>query len=468
MKFGRYEILCEIGRGSMGIVYQAQDPQIDRLVAVKVLRHDRVSSDAFVNRFLKEAKVIGRLSHPNIVTIYDVGEEQGNIFIAMELLEGLSLSDFLRKRNFSPKEVVELGIQITETLDYAHGKGVIHRDIKPSNIIVTPDGRIKITDFGIAHIEDSSATYQTQAGEILGTPAYMSPEQITGQPVDGRTDIFSLGIILYEMITGKRPFGGEGKTLATVFNDIMQRTPQDPIKISSSVPEGLSGLIMKALQKEPEKRFQNGRELASALKECLHSNVSASDVKIQTGGQNKNYVIPLAVTIAVLILTAGIYYSYQYMNGADQQPALKPENALQSKEVPPVSIPEPEQESPLTNTETVSTANPKLVTNAVQGQKRPAPSRDIEAKKRAPIPEDPKPAAILVPLTLRSAPQGASVYINDRFKGKTPVTLMISTGEHQVRLTLRGYKETERRIIVDETMEYPLTFNLKTVSGSGE
>ncbi|HZX48943.1 MAG TPA: serine/threonine-protein kinase [Nitrospirota bacterium] len=459
MKFGRYEILCEIGRGSMGIVYQAQDPQIDRLVAVKVLRHDRVSSDAFVNRFLKEAKVIGRLSHPNIVTIYDVGEEQGNIFIAMELLEGLSLSDFLRKRNFSPKEVVELGVQITETLDYAHGKGVVHRDIKPSNIIVTPDGRIKITDFGIAHIEDSSATYQTQAGEILGTPAYMSPEQITGQPVDGRTDIFSLGIILYEMITGKRPFGGEGKTLATVFNDIMQRTPQDPIKISSSVPERLSGLIMKALQKEPEKRFQTGRELASALKECLHSDVSASDEKIQTGGQHKNYVIPFAVTIAVLILIAGIYYSYQYMNGADQQPA---------------------QESPLTNTETVSAANPKLVTNgtdkkekappphAVQGQKRPAPTRDIEAKKRAPIPEDPKPATILVPLTLRSAPQGASVYIDDRFKGKTPVTLMISTGEHQVRLTLRGYEQTERRIIVDETMEYPLTFNLKTVSGSGE
>ena len=175
----------------MGVVYQARDPQIDRVVAVKVLRQDRTSNEIFVKRFLKEAKVIGRLSHPNIVTIYDVGEEQGNIYIAMEFLEGVSLADLLHERRLTVDEVVEFGIEIAKTLGYAHGKGVVHRDIKPNNIIVQSDGRIRITDFGIAHIEDSSATLQTQAGEIMGTPAYMSPEQVFGQTIDGRSDISS-------------------------------------------------------------------------------------------------------------------------------------------------------------------------------------------------------------------------------------------------------------------------------------
>lgn len=452
----------------MGVVYQARDPQIDRLVAVKVLRHDRVSTDTFVNRFLKEAKVIGRLSHPNIVTIYDVGNEEGNIYIAMEFLEGMSLSDFLIEKRPGPDKIIELGIQIAKTLDYAHEKGIIHRDIKPSNIIVAPDGRVKITDFGIARIEDSTATLQTQAGEILGTPAYMSPEQISGQEVDRRTDIFSLGVILYEMTSGARPFGGKGNTLASVFNDIIRVTPQEPFITSPIVPKTLSGLIMKALEKEPEKRFRTGRELAEALRECLRKDGPAADAKIPAVGKKKNYGMPIALTIAGAILAVGIFYLYSHMKGPVQRQAVRQENVQPLKEMTPVPLPVPEKDTTLPGPapeRTVKTApiektiNEKEITpppSAVREQRQPSDRKGL------------KPASVLVPLTLRSAPQGASIYIDDSFKGKTPMTLMISTGGHVVRLSLSGYQSAERQIIIEETMEYPLTFNLKPVNDSGE
>jgi eukaryotic-like serine/threonine-protein kinase len=275
MNYGRYQIIKEVGRGSMGVVFQCLDPHIDRLVAVKVLRTDRVENDTFVKRFLKEAKVIGRLAHPNIVAIYDVGEEQGSVYIAMEFLEGMPLSDVVRGKLPTTREVVALGVQLADALDYAHQKGVVHRDVKPSNIVVQDDGRIKLTDFGIAHVDDSTATLQTQAGEVMGTPAYMSPEQVLSQPVDGRSDIFSLGIILYELSTGRRPFGGESKSLVTVFNEIVESTPVKPVAGALVVPGELSRLIMKALEKDPTQRFQTGREFAEALRCCLPAAVSS-------------------------------------------------------------------------------------------------------------------------------------------------------------------------------------------------
>ena len=207
MKYGRYEIVKELGRGTMGVVYQAHDPQIDRMVALKVLRPDRVVSQDFVLRFLREAKAIGRISHANIVTVYDVGQDHGTIYIAMEFLEGRPLNEVIKGRTLPASEAVEMCAQVAEALGYAHSRGITHRDIKPSNIILTPDNRIKLTDFGIARIEDPEAAQQTQAGDILGTPVYMAPEQVMGQKADGRTDLYALGVIAYEMVTGKRPFG---------------------------------------------------------------------------------------------------------------------------------------------------------------------------------------------------------------------------------------------------------------------
>ncbi|NMC74873.1 MAG: serine/threonine protein kinase [Geobacteraceae bacterium] len=223
MNIGRYRVVKEIGRGSMGVVYQAEDPNLDLLVALKVLRQDRLANEAFVRRFLSEAKALGRLDHPNIVRVFNVDRDGDTVYIAMEFIEGESLASRMKRQAFSPEALAEFGATVAEALDSAHRSGIVHRDVKPSNILVKSDGRFKITDFGIAHIDDPCAPEQTQAGEILGTPAYMSPEQVLGRPVDGRSDLFSLGIILYELATGTRPFGGEG--IHAIFTAIAQETP---------------------------------------------------------------------------------------------------------------------------------------------------------------------------------------------------------------------------------------------------
>lgn len=266
-RYGRYEIVEELGRGSMGVVYKAYDPNIDRIIALKVLRPDRVTSKAFVERFLKEAKAIGRLSHPNIVAVYDVGQDHGTIYIAMEFLEGTPLNDLIAKGEMEIKEVIRIALQVAKALDYAHKKGIVHRDIKPSNIIITPEGEVKLTDFGIAHIDDPSMPHQTQAGEILGTPAYMSPEQVLGRSIEGSADIFSLGIVIYEMVTGTRPF--KGPNLAAIFNAITQIEPEPPDKIRKDCPQALSRIIMKCLEKEPARRFQTAGELVAELQKLL-------------------------------------------------------------------------------------------------------------------------------------------------------------------------------------------------------
>lgn len=267
MKYGRYEIVRELGRGTMGVVYQAHDPQIDRMVALKVLRSDRVVSQDFVLRFLREAKAIGRISHANIVTVYDVGQDHGTIYIAMEFLEGRPLNEVIKGRTLPVADAVEMCLQVADALGYAHSRGITHRDIKPSNIILTPDNRIKLTDFGIARIEDPDAAQQTQAGDILGTPVYMAPEQVMGQKADGRTDLYALGVIAYEMVTGKRPFGGGN--IAAIFRSITHEPPDDPMKTGNFDNRRLADLILKSLSKDPANRFQTGEAMAAALNHCL-------------------------------------------------------------------------------------------------------------------------------------------------------------------------------------------------------
>lgn len=308
MKFGRYEILKEIGKGSMGMVFQAHDPHIDRHVAIKVLRQDRMTSEGFIERFLKEAKAIGRLSHPNIVAIYDVGEDQETIYIAMEYIDGDSLDTFQKpEKKLRLPEIIDVGIQVAQALHYANERGVIHRDIKPSNIILQPGGRVKITDFGIAHIEDPSGMIQTQAGEILGTPAYMSPEQVLGKSVDGRSDIFSLGVILWEMCVGRRPFRGEN--MAAVFRAVTDELPEPPDKLNPDIPADLSAVIMKCLEKDPSKRYQSGNELAFALQalcvDKLRANPPVSDFPPKR--KKLRYLI-MGVIVAGLLAAGGLYF----------------------------------------------------------------------------------------------------------------------------------------------------------------
>ena len=397
MKYGCYQIVKELGKGAMGVVYQAHDPHIDRLVALKVLGSNRITNEDFVQRFLKEAKVIGRLSHPNIVIVYDVGKDHETIYIAMEYLEGESLNKISQKKRLSLEEITDLGVHAALALDYAHQKGIVHQDIKPSNIIIQPDGRIKITDFGIAHIEDPSAPHQTQTGEILGSLTYMSPEQVMSQTVDGRTDLYSLGGLLYELCTGLRPFQGEN--LPSLFRAITQDRPAEPKITNPAIPQVLSQTIMQCLDKQPEKRFQTGKAMAEALKDSLKksSRLESNALTTQTMKSRLKHVTYVFLTAVILVSLIG-GFSYYFMNK----------------------------------------------------------DRKKEMDSLLPAMEMIAPAFLKV----QSTPIGAQVFVDGMFKGKAPVKLELSPGKHEVRLTLPDYYDWEDQIQLKEESETPLLVRL--------
>ena len=271
-RLGRYEIVRKLGEGAMGVVYEGRDPKLGRRVAIKTARRELMSRGAMteelMQRFLREAQAAGALNHPNIVTIYDVGEEGDVSYIAMEYLEGSDLRDVIAdRRRLSVEEIVNLGAVIAEALSAAHAQGIVHRDVKPANIFVQTDGRVKITDFGIARVSDSTLT---QEGTLIGTPHYMSPEQFMGQRVDGRSDLFSLGVILYELLTGEKPFSGEA--ISTVMHQCLKVNPIPPEELNFAVPKPLSDVVMKAMSKRPDGRYPDGHALAAALRESLNSN----------------------------------------------------------------------------------------------------------------------------------------------------------------------------------------------------
>ncbi|MGH9524385.1 MAG: serine/threonine protein kinase, partial [Terriglobales bacterium] len=266
---GRYRIVRELGHGAMGVVYEAEDPNICRTVALKVVRTDHIGAnrDEVVRRFKNEARAAGNLSHPNIITIHDAGEHDGLLYIAMECVQGTTLADLMAKQGHMPAEkVVEIIRQVCQGLDFAHKRGIIHRDIKPANILLS-DSLVKITDFGIANVGDG----MTITGTVVGTPNYMSPEQVLGKPLDGRSDLFSVGVMLYEMVTGERPF--EGQSITTIMYKIVHEDPIAPRKLDTSIHPGLSAVVEKSLAKSPEARFQMGSELATALENYSKTHV---------------------------------------------------------------------------------------------------------------------------------------------------------------------------------------------------
>jgi predicted Ser/Thr protein kinase len=271
VKLGRYEIVRELGKGAMGVVYLAKDPLIGRLVALKTIRAARGDDDEtreFQQRFIREAQAAGILNHPAIVTVHDIGQDEptGTNFIAMEYVEGQNLKEILAQgRPLSFDEIGDIVAQVADALDFAHSKGIVHRDVKPANIIVLDGNRAKITDFGIAKI--ASGGNLTTTGQFLGTPNYMAPEQIRGAPVDGRTDIFSLGICLYECLTRRKPFGGE--SLTSISYKIVHE-PFPPLhEINPQIPDGYEDVVGMCLAKDPSKRYQRGRDLAIALRQVI-------------------------------------------------------------------------------------------------------------------------------------------------------------------------------------------------------
>lgn len=276
---GRYQVEKELGQGAMGVVYLGRDPKINRDVAIKTMAlSSEFAEDELEEvkqRFFREAESAGRLNHPNIVAIYDAGEESDLAYIAMELLSGYDLDAHIKADTLLPIEtVINIGIACAEALDYAHSQKVVHRDIKPSNIMYDPEsGHVKITDFGIARITDSS---KTRTGTVLGTPNYMSPEQCMGKRVDGRSDLFSLGVVLYQLCSGALPFGGE--SMATLMYAIVHDAPKDIKKSRPDIPPTLRKVIHNAIAKKPEKRYPSGKKLVEHLRICLTRLPTETDV----------------------------------------------------------------------------------------------------------------------------------------------------------------------------------------------
>lgn len=266
---GRYEVQRELGRGAMGTVYLGKDPKINRMVAIKTIRFEEVDPSVIKDvkeRFFREAEAAGKLSHPNIVTIYDAGEDYDLAYVAMELLDGMDLSDYIHKlgdKRVAVRTAIQIVGQIASALDYAHKNGVVHRDIKPANIMLMKKGGVKVTDFGIARVMESS---KTQTGVVLGTPSYMSPEQVVGRKVDGRSDIFSLGVMFYELLSGRKPFTGD--SVATLMYAIAN-APHEPL--GADVPPCCAAIANRMIEKDLSLRYQSGAEAARDLMACMKS-----------------------------------------------------------------------------------------------------------------------------------------------------------------------------------------------------
>jgi len=362
-KLGKYEIRRELGRGAMGVVYEAFDPLIQRIVALKTIRPDQLAggnAEEILARFRREAQAAGRLSHPNIVAIHDCGEDAGVWYIAMELVHGRELKEYFEKNErFATADAVRILSQILAALGYSHRLGVVHRDIKPSNIFLLPDGTVKVADFGIAHIESSELT---QVGTVLGTPAYMSPEQILGLPVDGRSDLFSVGVILYQFLTGERPFTGN----ATItMRKVLEEDPLPPSRFNVQIPGAMDAVVRKALAKKPEERFQSAEEFATALDAAAHSDRehsgettmalpsrsmagslgppaiasgTTSARKIASGdvAAPKSQKAALAVVAAVVVVAIGVAVWFVTQRRADA-----PGRTVQAAAAPPPSVSPP-------------------------------------------------------------------------------------------------------------------------------
>ncbi len=469
---GRYEIVGELGRGAMGVVYKAQDPTIGRTVALKTMRLDvhGLETDEVLRRFRNEARAAGLLNHPNIVTIYDAGEQDGMFYIAMEFIEGTTLQSLLtEKRVLTPEETIQISRQICKGLDYAHANGIIHRDIKPANIMIAPDGTVKIMDFGIA----KAGGGMTSTGQVMGTPNYMSPEQVKGKELDGRSDLFSFGVVLYEMVTGEKPFVGQNIT--TIIYKIVHETPVPPRDLDVTVHPGLSLVVSKTLAKNPEDRYQSGAELAKDLEnyKSVASNLSATAV-LPTSAMSASEVtqalsqpavgtavaarpsqtpsdvhspapaapkkrgalaVVLASVLALAVAAAGGYLFYLYRatkKMQEQDRALEEKISRQEAQVEAAAnAPKPSPQTPAVS------PPPPDAGNKPQPQK-PAESPNIATKDQG-------------ELRFESQPRGAKVTVDGWTEPTwfTPFPASnLSAGKHTVVFSSPGYIAETRSVLV--------------------
>jgi serine/threonine protein kinase len=492
---GRYQILSELGRGAMGIVYRALDPAINRPVAIKTIKLAEFTDDAererLRDRLFREAQSAGILSHPNIVTVYDVGEQDEVTYIAMEFVNGPSLEKVLLEPEPPvPQKIVGILQQTAAALDFAHKKGIVHRDIKPANIMLDEDGSAKITDFGVAKIAQSQQ--MTQTGMVLGTPNYMSPEQVQGKPVDGRADQFSLAVASYEMLTGEKPFAAE--QLTTVLYKIVSEEPLPPHHLNPSLGWAVAMVLTRAMAKDPAKRYPTCTEFINALDAALKTKkgwkplprgssqnlpteVVGTPIGVTTTQRNVRVDAPrrrlvwqiLAAGLGALGL-AGLLFV------AAQRWISESEPEHQAAAPPPVSSPSTDSKpAPMPPSPPAATpapeAAPPAETPAVQTE-TPAPEAPKPATRPVATPPKPQtaPAAVAVaaehPFQIVTSPPGADIVLdNDASKAcKSPCTFQVSSGRHTITVTLQGYRR-ELRIIEISQRPQELFVNLTKEMG---
>jgi eukaryotic-like serine/threonine-protein kinase len=339
-----YRVIEKLGGGGMGVVYRAEDLVLRRQVALKFLPEKLTTDERALERFLREARAAAALNHPHICTIYEIGEHEGQHFMAMELLEGMTLKHRIAGRPLPKQEVVELAMQISDALDAAHSKGIIHRDIKPANLFITARGQAKVLDFGLAKLimpegKESAAadgtidvtieSNLTDAGTTVGTVAYMSPEQVRGEELDARTDLFSFGTVLYEMATSRQAFSGQ--SVALTYEAILHHAPTVPIRISPEIPLKLEEIIEKTLEKDRELRYQSAGELRADLKR-LKRDMESAELRVTAGlagglrvapwrRSKQAFVIAMIAISALAVVFVGRWWWPR--RGSPQQPMLQ-------------------------------------------------------------------------------------------------------------------------------------------------
>ena len=515
-RIGRYKIVRELGRGAMGVVYHAIDPNIGRPVAIKTIQlggnRTAEEQERLRERLFREARSAGILSHPGIVTIYDV-EQQGDVaYIAMEFVDGPTLDQVLSEQSaISPERMFSILGQTAVALDFAHGKNIVHRDIKPANIMIAGDGTAKITDFGIAKI--NAPEQLTRTGSIVGTPHYMSPEQVQGQPVDGRADQFSLAVIAFEMLTGEKPYTGEH--LTTVVYKIVAEEPAPPRRLNPSLGSGIEGVLRKGLAKKPEGRYRNCQEFASALeKACAatkgwktmprggtlneptvadvaptgmslpparHPRRAEATSTADAAARRKSNFVPflLAILMAAGLLALigwqaapwlapGSSREAQTASRAPQPPAPQPQSQ------PPAGQPNPAETKP-SPMPPAAPASETASTAAQQPEQKPAeqaatqpvkppetepalkqvaakePRQEVRAQMEPPARRPPvQVAAATQPVTVISSPGGATVTLDGRGDAEctTPCSLNAAPGRHTIAVVLPGYQVEKRDFLM--------------------
>lgn len=484
-QLAKYQIIQELARGGMGVVYKGFDPHIERIVAIKTIHQhllEQSSGGKLLERFKREAQAAGRLTHPNVVMVYDYGEHRGTPYIAMEFVEGRSLEDYLKNDvRFTLELVVRIMTQILDALDYCHANGVVHRDLKPGNVILVGDSKVKIADFGIARIE---ASHLTQTGAVLGTPSYMSPEQFMGQTVDARSDLFSAGAILYELLTGEKAF--PGNAMVTVMHKVVNVPPDDPSRINVHIPASFDRLTRKALAKRPDLRFQTASAFAEALMLA-----SRDDYHEELGGEEQTALgagsRPAGVSPDSAMALRDATFGAGTVADPDATVVARPGEATQpSARAFGAPLPVPDGAGSGSSVSAGLTRGRWLAAGAaglaalalagwfafqaLDGERRPpAPAATLDAEAPAEARHDVGVSVTRVQredggyyglIKAVTVPSGAALFLEGEYFGVTPFDFELPPGAYQVRVEKQGYRAEDLELAVEPTNLIQLTVGL--------